>query len=362
VALLVESCRGRYAPSPTGRLHLGNARTALLAWLAARLGGCTFVLRIEDLDRGRARPEAEGALLDDLRWLGIDWDEGPDRPVGGPGGPGGSDGAMGAVGGSSIGAGPFRQSERGPLYAEAVARLLDRGLAFRCACSRAEVARAASAPHPEDDEGPPYPGTCRDLEAAAVLAVARAAGRQPSVRLRASAFGGETFPFVDRVCGPVDPFGPPPGRPGSAGLDDFVLQRADGLAAYQLAVVVDDAAMGIGEVVRGDDLLRSTSRQLALYQAFGWSPPAFAHVPLLLAPDGLRLAKRAATRPPLLCALRDGEAGQAGIEADRALGRLAASAGLCAPGERMSARELLAHLGTRDALWSRLARQPVVWA
>jgi glutamyl-tRNA synthetase len=329
-------------------LHLGNARTALLAWLAARLGGGSFVLRIEDLDRGRARPEAEGALLEDLRWLGIDWDEGPDRPVV-------------AVGAGAIGAGPYRQSERSALYAAAVARLLGRGLAFLCACSRAEVARAASAPHPEDDEGPPYPGTCRDLQGEAVRALARAAGRQPSVRLRASAFGGETFPFVDRVCGPVDPFGPAPGRPGSAGLDDFVLQRADGLAAYQLAVVVDDAAMGIGEVVRGDDLLRSTSRQLALYRAFGWSPPAFAHVPLLLAPDGLRLAKRAATRPPLLCALRDGEPGRGGTGADQALGRLAASAGLCAPGERMSARELLAHLGTRETLWSRLARQPVVW-
>jgi glutamyl-tRNA synthetase len=332
-------------------LHLGNARTALLAWLAARLGGGGFVLRIEDLDRGRARPEAERALLDDLHWLGIDWDEGPDRP---------KSGATGACGAGSIGDGPYRQSERGALYAEAVARLLERGLAFFCACSRAEVARAASAPHPEDDEGPPYPGTCRELEGDAVLALARAAGRQPSVRLRASAFAGETFPFVDRVCGPVDPFGPAPGRRG-ASLDDFVLQRADGLAAYQLAVVVDDAAMGIAEVVRGDDLLRSTSRQLALYRAFGWSPPAFAHVPLLLAPGGQRLAKRAATRPPLLCALRDGEAGRPGICADQALGRLAASAGLCPPGERMSAEELLAYLRTRDALWSRLAREPVVW-
>jgi glutamyl-tRNA synthetase len=267
-------------------------------------------------------------------------------------------GAGAALGSNTCG--PYRQSERGALYAEAVARLLERGLAFLCACSRAEVARAASAPHPEDDEGPPYPGTCRDLEGDAVQALARAAGRQPSVRLRASAFAGETFPFVDRVCGPVDPFGPAPGRRGAA-VDDFVLQRADGLAAYQLAVVVDDAAMGIAEVVRGDDLLRSTSRQLALYRAFGWSPPAFAHVPLLLAPGGQRLAKRAATRPPLLCALRDGEAGQAGIGADQALGRLAASAGLCAPGERMSAAELLAHLGTRDALWSRVAREPVIW-
>jgi glutamyl-tRNA synthetase len=340
-------------------LHLGNARTALLAWLAARLGGGSFVLRIEDLDRARARPEAERALLDDLRWLGIDWDEGPDRPSSDASGAG-EVGGMATARGDSVGAGPYRQSERGALYAEAVARLLERGLAFLCACSRAEVARAASAPHPEDDEGPPYPGTCRDLEGDAVLALARAAGRQPSVRLRASAFAGETFPFVDRVCGRVDPFGPTPGRRGG-GLDDFVLQRADGLAAYQLAVVVDDAAMGIAEVVRGDDLLRSTSRQLALYRAFGWSPPVFAHVPLLLAPSGERLAKRAATRPPLLCALRDGEAGQAGIGADEALGRLAASAGLCAPGERMSAAELLVHLGTRDALWSRLARQPVVW-
>ncbi|MEO8213384.1 MAG: tRNA glutamyl-Q(34) synthetase GluQRS, partial [Myxococcales bacterium] len=263
--------RGRYAPSPTGRLHAGNARTALLAWLAARSRGSTFVMRIEDLDAARVVPGAEATLLDELAWLGLDWDEGPDR------------------GGAC---GPYRQSERTARYDEAVARLLATGAAFPCACSRAEIARAASAPHAEDDEGPRYPGTCLRLSPDEVAARARVQGRSPAIRFHGR---NARITFVDELHGPLDPF-------GEAGLDDFVLRRADGVAAYQLAVVVDDAAMQIGEVVRGHDLLLSAPRQLALYAALNLKPPRFAHVPLLLTANGDRLAKR--TRPTPLGDLR----------------------------------------------------------
>jgi glutamyl-tRNA synthetase len=268
-------------------MHLGNARTALLAWLDARRAGATMVLRLEDLDRSRLVAGAEARLLVDLHWLGLDWDEGPDR--GGP-------------------FAPYRQSERAALYDRTVDRLLGQGQAFLCACSRADVARAASAPHAADDEGPRYPGTCSVLPAAEVLARAEAQGRGPVVRFRG---GGARLPFVDRVAGPADP---PP-------VDDFVLRRADGTAAYQLAVVVDDVAMGITDVVRGDDLLVSTPRQLALYAALGAPPPRFAHVPLVLAPGGERLAKR--SRPRSLADLR-----AAGVSSAEVIAALATSAGL----------------------------------
>jgi glutamyl-tRNA synthetase len=295
--------RGRFAPSPTGALHLGNARTALLAWLAARHTGGGFVLRLEDLDRGRVVAGAEAALLADLAWLGIDWDEGPDR--GGP-------------------FAPYRQSERAARYDAAVAALLAAGRAFRCACSRADVARAASAPHAEDEEGPRYPGTCRGQDPAAVAARAAAAGRAPAVRFDGR---GEAIGFHDGVHGDVPAV--------AGGVDDFVLRRADGTAAYQLAVVVDDAAMAITHVVRGDDLLGSTPRQLALYRALGLAAPAFAHVPLLLAPGGDRLAKR--TRPVTLATLRG-----RGEDPEVVVGALAASAGLAPAGARRAARDLVA--------------------
>jgi glutamyl-tRNA synthetase len=246
--------RGRFAPSPSGDLHLGGARTALAAWLQARAAGGTFVMRVEDLDRPRVVAGAEARILDDLRWLGLDWDEGPD--VGGP-------------------SAPYRQSERSERYRAAVAQLLADGRAFPCWCSRAEVARAAAAPHGPSDDGPRYPGTCRGRSDGP-------AGRSPSVRLRVER---ETIAFVDGVHG-VEREDP------AATVGDFVIWRADGVAAYQLAVVVDDAAMGISDVVRGDDLLGSTARQLLLYRALGLPPPRFAHVPLVLGPDGARLAKR----------------------------------------------------------------------
>lgn len=321
---MTAAARGRYAPSPTGRLHLGNARTALLAWLSCRLSGGAFVMRIEDLDAARVLPQGEAALLEDLRWLGVDWDEGPD--VGGP-------------------FAPYRQSARQTLYDEAIARLLATGRAFPCACSRAEVARAASAPHGLDDEGPRYPGTCRRLSPEEVAARAQAAGRQVTIRF---AGDDERIAFDDAVHGPVEPM-------GAAGVDDFVLRRADGVAAYQLAVVVDDAAMAIDQVVRGDDLLSSTPRQIALYRALGCPVPAFAHVPLLLdAATGERLAKR--TRPPSLASLRE-----AGWTPPQVVGRLAASAGLLAGGETLGAGQLLAHLSRTD-LWASVGRRPTAWS
>jgi len=294
-----------------------------MAWLAARARGGGFVMRLEDLDGARVVPDAEAALLADLRWLGLDWDEGPD--VGGP-------------------FKPYRQSQRRADYDAAIERLLSVGRAFPCACSRAEVARAASAPHGTDDEGPRYPGTCRAQDPRAVEDRARAVGRQPVIRF---AGRGERIAFVDGVHGAVEPM-------GEGGVDDFVLRRADGVAAYQLAVVVDDAAMQIGEVVRGDDLLSSTPRQMALYHALGLAPPRFAHVPLLLDPHGERLAKR--TRPVALASLREAGASPAAV-----VGRLAASAGLTATDRPVTASALLTSLADGWS-WARIARQPAVWA
>lgn len=311
--------RGRFAPSPTGQLHLGNARTALLAWLDARAAGGAFVMRIEDLDRARVQAGAEAQQLDELRWLGLDWDEGPDR--GGP-------------------FAPYRQSERTADYDAVIERLLASGRAFLCACSRADVVRAASAPHDERVDGaglsPRYPGTCRGADRATVVARAAAQGRAPAVRF---AGRGERIDFVDEVHGPI--------AAEDEGVDDFVLRRADGTAAYQLAVVVDDAAMAVTRVVRGDDLLRSTPRQIALYRALGLAPPAFAHVPLVVTAGGERLAKR--TRPATLAGLR-----ARGLAPEVVMGALAASAGLVAPGHPVSAAELVAGFSLRA-----IARQPV---
>jgi glutamyl-tRNA synthetase len=293
------SARGRFAPSPTGLLHLGNVRTALLAWLDARSRGGVFLMRVEDLDRARVLAGTEAQQLDDLRWLGLDWDEGPD--VGGP-------------------FAPYRQSERVALYDAAIDRLLAAGRAFLCACSRADVARAATAPHDGENDEPRYPGTCRGRDPSEVKARAAAQGRAPAVRFAGS---DERLAFADEICGSTDGL-----------VDDFVLRRADGTAAYQLAVVVDDAAMAITRVVRGGDLLRSTPRQIALGQALGLSIPAFAHVPLVVTPGGERLAKR--TRPPSLKSLRD-----AGARPEAIAGALAASAGL-ADGAPLAPRDLVA--------------------
>jgi glutamyl-tRNA synthetase len=303
--------RGRLAPSPTGPFHLGNGRTALLAWLAARAAGGALVMRVEDLDPPRVRPGMEAAILAELRWLGLGWDEGPDR--GGP-------------------TGPYRQSERGERYRVAVSKLREAGLAYPCFCSRAEIAASAQAPHGPADDGPRYPGSCRGLSSQEVAR--RTAARRPAWRLRVEP--GE-LRFDDAVHGPCC-FQP------AAETGDFVVMRADGVAAYQLAVVVDDAAMGITEVVRGDDLLPSTARQLLLYAALGLPAPRFAHVPLLLGEDGERLAKRGGARS--LGELRDD-----GVAAEAVVGWLAQSCGLVPAGSRCRAEELVAGFS-----WARVPR------
>jgi glutamyl-tRNA synthetase len=240
---------GRFAPSPTGELHLGNLRTAAVAWLAARAAGVAFLMRVEDLDRGRSRPEHEARQLADLAAIGLDWD--------------------GEV---------VRQSERFRLYDAAIERLRAEGLAYDCYCTRRqireEIEAAPSAPHLPPDA---YPGTCRDLDRARAAEL-RAAGRVPAVRIRAD---GQRVDFSDRLSGPI-----------SGGVDDFVLRRNDGTPAYNVAVVVDDAEQGVTQVVRGDDLLDSTPRQILLQRLLGYPSPSYLHVPLVLNEVGQRLAKR----------------------------------------------------------------------
>jgi glutamyl-tRNA synthetase len=284
-------------------LHLGNLRTALLAWLFARVAGGTFVLRVEDLDRPRVRPGAEARMLADLRWLGLDWDDGPDR--GGP-------------------FGPYTQSRRLALYDAALAQLHANGLLYPCYCTRAELAHIASAPQ-SNEETPRYPGTCRALTATE-RAAREAAGRRPSLRFRAPE---EPVTFVDRIAGPV-------AEQVAEVTGDFIVRRSDGIVAYQLAVVVDDALMGITQVVRGADLQTSTPRQLALFDALGYPRPLeFAHVPLALDAAGTRLAKRDASAG--LDAPR-----AAGITREWMLGVLAASCGLWPAREAATLAELLA--------------------
>ncbi|MBA3406447.1 MAG: tRNA glutamyl-Q(34) synthetase GluQRS [Solirubrobacterales bacterium] len=238
---------GRFAPSPTGPLHLGNLRTALLAWLFARSAGASFVVRMEDLDHGRVVAGSAEQQLEHLRALGLDWD--------------------GEV---------AVQSNRHHAYEAATERLLADGRLYECFCTRAEVRAAASAPHGPLPEGA-YPGTCLRLSTADRRRK-RAGGRPPALRVRAD---GAQIGFTDRLHGEQEGV-----------VDDFVVRRNDGAPAYNLAVIVDDAWQGIGEVVRGDDLLETTPRQLFLAAALGLQAPAFAHVPLVLGPDGSRLAKR----------------------------------------------------------------------
>ena len=308
--------RGRFAPSPTGDLHLGHARTALCAWLAARSAAGHLLMRIEDLDRPRRVPGAEERILEDLAWLGLDWDEGPD--VGGP-------------------FSPYRQSERLDRYEAAVSQLLSSGQAFPCFCSRAEVARAATAPHGPEDEGPRYPGTCRALSGAQVSERSRT--RRPSIRLRVEP---GTVTWSDAVFGVEE-------QDPSESIGDFVLQRSDGIFAYQLAVVVDDAAMEVSEVVRGEDLRSSTARQLLLFRALGLAAPRYLHVPLVLGPDGQRLSKRHGAVG--VRALR-----ASGLDPRELVGSLGTSLGLCPPGCRIAPLELVAAF--RPGL---LLRTPLTW-
>lgn len=243
----------RLAPSPTGALHLGNARTFLVNWLVARSRGWRVLLRIEDLDGPRIKRDADRQALDDLHWLGIDWDEEP-----------------------------VYQSSRLPHYAAAIERLLSKGHAYPCTCSRSEVALAASAPHAEDGAAV-YPGTCRS-RFADVASARESSGREPAIRFRVP---GGTVTFVDRFAGPQS-FEP------ETQLGDFVIAKADGTPSYQLAVVVDDLAAGVTDIVRGDDLLDSTPRQMLVYRALGATDrvPDHYHLPLVVGEDGRRLAKR----------------------------------------------------------------------
>ncbi|MCB9831033.1 MAG: tRNA glutamyl-Q(34) synthetase GluQRS [Planctomycetes bacterium] len=301
-----RAATGRLAPSPTGVLHLGNARSFLLAWLSIRQRGGRLLLRIEDIDGPRLKSGAEAATIEDLRWLGLDWD----GPV-------------------------MRQSERLSLYAEAARRLIERGLAYPCVCSRREIEEAASAPHEDGLDGPVYPGTCRDRFDSFAEA-RRVSGRDPALRFRVER---DAFPYRDLVRGPED------GRVSG----DFVIVKRDGGPAYQLAVVVDDADQGVDEVLRADDLVASTPRQLLLYDALGLGAPCFAHVPLVVGPDGLRLAKRHGDSS--LASFRG-----RGIAAERIVGLLAWSLGLRAGPEPCRPEDLLGELD-----FERLPRGPFVF-
>nr|WP_218114262.1 tRNA glutamyl-Q(34) synthetase GluQRS [Leucobacter soli] len=284
---------GRYAPSPSGDLHLGNLRTAMLAWLFARSSERRFLMRIEDLDRDRNAGAAAGQLAD-LVALGVEWD-----------------------------GEPVLQSGRRAAHEAAIARLAEAGLVYECTCTRREILEAPRAPH-----APPgaYPGTCRDLsDAERAAARERIAPRAPALRLRVPE-GVVPPDFEDLILGGV-----------TGGVDDLVLQRGDGAIAYNLAVVVDDADMGVDQVVRGDDLASSTPRQILLQRLLGLpSPPeiAYAHVPLVLGPEGSRLAKRDG-------AVTVEDLAAQGIGPDRIRSVLAASLGLAEPGEPIGMAELL---------------------
>ncbi len=244
----------RLAPSPTGALHLGNARTFLVNWLLARQAGGGILLRIEDLDGPRIKPAAAGQAMDDLQWLGLDWDFGP-----------------------------VYQSHRQSIYQDAVSRLLGRNLAYPCVCTRKEVDAAVSAPHAEDGSTI-YPGTCRGRFRSIAEATAFT-GRPPAIRFAVSE--SSVVEWTDQFAG-AQRF------EVSRQLGDFVIAKADRTPAYQLSVVVDDAEAGVTLVVRGDDLLDSTPRQMLLYEALGLVSriPAYCHLPLVVGTDGRRLAKR----------------------------------------------------------------------
>lgn len=265
-----HSPAGRFAPSPSADLHIGNVRTAVLAWLFARSTGRRFLVRVEDLD-DRTFPEVAQRQLDDLAAVGLTWDEPPEH-----------------------------QTSHEDRYLAVVDDLTERGLTFECFCSRKDILQAPRAPHAPEGA---YPGTCRNLSADERTR-RRATGRPPAIRLRSDT---DEYTVTDLLHGSY-----------TGVVDDFVLRRGDNVPAYNLAVVVDDAAQGIDQVVRGDDLLSSSPRQAYLAALLGYSPPVYAHVPLVLNADGKRLAKR------------DGAVTVSEIGAEAALARIAASLGYTA--------------------------------
>lgn len=280
--------KGRFAPSPTGRMHLGNVFSALLSWLSAKSQGGTWLLRIEDIDPQRSRLEYAELIMDDLHWLGLDWDEGP-----------------------------YYQSERGDIYEHYLKQLTDNGLTYPCYCTRADIL-ATQAPH-ESDGRVVYKGTCRNLAPGVKTGPA-------AIRMKVPSEGKGILSFTD-------------GHYGMQTIDltthcgDFIVRRKDGAWAYQLAVVVDDALMGINEVVRGCDLLLSSPQQIYLAQQLGFAPPHFTHLPLLCNKQGQRLSKRDQSLD--MAALRTSNT------PEEIIGMLAHAAGLQQSNEPITAQELI---------------------
>ncbi|MBR1870901.1 MAG: tRNA glutamyl-Q(34) synthetase GluQRS [Kiritimatiellae bacterium] len=273
---------GRLAPSPTGALHLGNVRTFMVAWLRARSQGGRVIMRMEDLDHPRDKPDAAQAALDDLRWLGFDWDE------------------------------EFTQSERRAYYRECLQELIGKGLAYPCTCSRKDVESAQSAPH--EGEQLYYPGTCRGRWKTWSDAAAAIAPRIPCWRFAASSLGDAAKVwFDDAIFGRY-------AQDVAKTLGDFPLARDEDGAGYTLAALADDVAMGVSEVVRGADLLAATPAQILVARALGCEPPRYCHVPLVVGADGKRLAKRHGDS-------RIASFRAAGIPAESIIGRLAHSCG-----------------------------------
>ena len=301
--------RGRFAPSPSGRMHLGNLMAALLAWLDVRSQGGTMVLRIEDLDPERCTAEKAAVLMDDLRWLGLDWDEGGLTPE-------------------------YMQSCRSEIYAAAFERLTERGLTYPCYCSRAERL-AVSAPH-RSDGTVVYSGKCSNLREEERTAF-EASGRKPAWRVRVP---DEMWRILDTNMGYYE-------ENLRRDCGDFIIRRSDGVWAYQLAVVVDDALMGINRVVRGSDLLSSSPRQAWLHTALGYEPPTFSHIPLLTDASGRRLSKRDADLD--LSVLREK------YDPRELTGRLAVSAGLLEEYRPLWPEELI-----RDFSWDKVPQKDIV--
>ncbi|NNE35527.1 MAG: tRNA glutamyl-Q(34) synthetase GluQRS [Rhodothermales bacterium] len=302
--------RGRWAPSPTGLLHLGSARTALVAWLSVRSQAGTFIWRTEDLDGPRIVAGMEEAGMEDLRWLGLDWNEGPD------------------CGGPHV---PYRQSARQASYHRALVTLKSKELLFPCKLSRADLRQVAAE---STTKVPPYPRFLRPDK----VANDWFENPDPDTSIRFKVHD-RAIRFNDLVSGPVE-------EVVSASTGDFVVKRKDGLMAYQLAVVVDDIEMEVTEVVRGADLLDSTARQIQLYQALGARPPAFAHVPMVVEDDGRKLSKR--FQSTSIASLRE-----MGIHPTVLCGCLAHSLGLKPNADPVWPEEL-----TDSFSWNKIKREP----